>query len=99
MFRWNKKIIRKNLPNGVRIVVIFYIIWEILRVRELSQIFFWKEATNKFSNKGKCLANFIQGIPSLIMCMTVIVTQDFMISLLRILVKDESYCNIQRIYF
>jgi hypothetical protein len=71
----NKKSILMNprqiLPKGIYRVIVLIIVWEAIRVIGLAQVFYWREVEKKHFS---CSAEFIQGMPPMLMCVTVIIS-------------------------
>ncbi len=75
--------------NGVAIIVIVVLIWELLMFIQTSEVFFWYESKKRLpKNVVIYMATYIQGTPTILLFATVIVVQDYMMKLYRAMIEN-----------
>ena len=74
-----------KLPRSMLIYFTLFVSWELLRIGSLTQVFFVTTGTTHV-----CLAAVLQDTPSVLMCATVITSQDYMLYLTLLLAQEHA---------
>ena len=81
------------MPKSITWVAVVVVVWELIRIVYLMQVFYWRSAT-------ECIGQIVQDLPFVFMFLTVVIAHDFMIELYCRLTDKfaRGYLHMRKLY-
>lgn len=82
-----------KMPKSITWVAVVVVVWELIRIVYLMQVFYWRSAT-------ECIGQIVQDLPFVFMFLTVVIAHDFMIELYCRLTDKfaRGYLHMRKLY-